>query len=511
MLSAPAALLADSRSVQLEKLLTRLDSTIAARDHFHRSTLASIDSIREVSRQHPENAAFSYAEIARLFTGVNFDSMRHYYSLASDIFTRAGDLQRVALVDAYVCAGSPDLGDIHRSVELYNKAGTLISNPQLKTKYYKAGLIMFHRISEYFAGDSTKFTYDNELREVADSVVARSLTSRRDNLVRLALADLHRLNGENSLMVASLNDILDDSSPDERLYGIAAAMLADYYRSVGKTDEATYYLALASISNIRSPYSSCPSLTQLGLLLKEAGDDERAFKYLSTAVSNSISTGSCISALQSTQALPSVLDYFEQRKRLFIVCFIIMAVLLIAAVVFAVLSVRRARAAKRSINPVREQLSSNRDRELSNIISFLNLYWQTVERYDEFSKLSKRKLAAGQVEELYQILKSGSIIEEQSLLFFDAFDNSFLNTFPDFVSRVDALLRDDAKLTPPKEGRLTTELRILAFLRLGIDDSSRIARFLKLSVNTVYTYRNKMRGRAIDRELFESQVANISS
>ena len=46
-------------------------------------------------------------------------------------------------------------------------------------------------------------------------------------------------------------------------------------------------------------------------------------------------------------------------------------------------------------------------------------------------------------------------------------------------------------------------------MRLGIDDSSQIARFLGLSLNTIYTYRNKMKSRAINREKFEEEVLLI--
>lgn len=56
---------------------------------------------------------------------------------------------------------------------------------------------------------------------------------------------------------------------------------------------------------------------------------------------------------------------------------------------------------------------------------------------------------------------------------------------------------------------MTPELRIAAFLRLGISDSARIAHGLGLSVNTVYTYRNRLRGRAVDRDSFERDLREI--
>lgn len=56
---------------------------------------------------------------------------------------------------------------------------------------------------------------------------------------------------------------------------------------------------------------------------------------------------------------------------------------------------------------------------------------------------------------------------------------------------------------------LNTELRIFAIIRLGIDDSSKIANFLHYSINTIYTYRNKVKNRAINRENFEEEIMKI--
>ena len=46
-------------------------------------------------------------------------------------------------------------------------------------------------------------------------------------------------------------------------------------------------------------------------------------------------------------------------------------------------------------------------------------------------------------------------------------------------------------------------------MRLGIEDSSRIAQVLNYSLNTIYAYRNRMKARAVDRETFEKDIMNI--
>ena len=60
-----------------------------------------------------------------------------------------------------------------------------------------------------------------------------------------------------------------------------------------------------------------------------------------------------------------------------------------------------------------------------------------------------------------------------------------------------------------KPGTLTPELRIHAFVRLGIDESARIAQILRYSTSTVYNYRTKMRNKAIDRDNFDENVRNL--
>ena len=64
---------------------------------------------------------------------------------------------------------------------------------------------------------------------------------------------------------------------------------------------------------------------------------------------------------------------------------------------------------------------------------------------------------------------------------------------------------------PKEENRLTTEIRIFALIRLGIEDSSKIAEFLHYSVNTIYNYRARIKNGAIDnRDQFERRVKEIS-
>ena len=84
-------------------------------------------------------------------------------------------------------------------------------------------------------------------------------------------------------------------------------------------------------------------------------------------------------------------------------------------------------------------------------------------------------------------------IEQEYKSFFHEFDRVFLSLYPDFVEKANALLRDGEQM---KTSGLNTEFRLLAVIRLGITGNSEIAQFLHISINTVYTYRNRLRNAA---------------
>lgn len=70
-------------------------------------------------------------------------------------------------------------------------------------------------------------------------------------------------------------------------------------------------------------------------------------------------------------------------------------------------------------------------------------------------------------------------------------------------------MRSDAQIVLKEGELLNTDLRILAFMRLGVEESTRIAQVLNYSVHTIYAYRNRLKNRAVDRDNFERDVMMI--
>lgn len=59
--------------------------------------------------------------------------------------------------------------------------------------------------------------------------------------------------------------------------------------------------------------------------------------------------------------------------------------------------------------------------------------------------------------------------------------------------------------------KLTTELRVLALIRLGIQDNQKIADILRSSITTIYTYRSKLKSRARNKDSFEDDIRQIAT
>ena len=74
-----------------------------------------------------------------------------------------------------------------------------------------------------------------------------------------------------------------------------------------------------------------------------------------------------------------------------------------------------------------------------------------------------------------------------------------------------ALLNPRSRYTP-EEGRLNTELRIFALIRLGVSDVNQIADFLRGSPQTIYNYKSKIKKAALNGgDNFEETVRKLGS
>ena len=141
------------------------------------------------------------------------------------------------------------------------------------------------------------------------------------------------------------------------------------------------------------------------------------------------------------------------------------------------------------------ELSESNQIKEEYIARFIKLCSTYINRLDAYRRMVNKKVSAGQIAELLKITRSQDALDEELEELYANFDTAFLHLFPDFVKKFNALLQDNEQI---------------ALIRLGIEDSSQIAEFLRYSVNTIYNYRAKVKNKARgSREDFEDLVRKI--
>lgn len=152
---------------------------------------------------------------------------------------------------------------------------------------------------------------------------------------------------------------------------------------------------------------------------------------------------------------------------------------------------------------------SNRVKE-KYIGLFLRQCSSYIDKMDRMRKETLSMLKNKRYNELYEIMRPYNFRNREQKELFEIFDSTFIRLFPTFVDEFNRLLKPEFRIHLTDTSRLNTDIRIFALIRLGIDESSKIAEFLHYSVNTIYNYRARIKsGAACDRDQFEDYVKEI--
>lgn len=317
----------------------------------------------------------------------------------------------------------------------------------------------------------------------------------------------------------------------EREYSIITSTIAFLYGTLGDKANQKKYLLLCAISDVRGCIRENNSLRELASLLFDEGDYDHAYNYLQASIEDAGFYGSRLRNIQASQLIPKIVKGYQHqriknrnRMNVFMIFLSILVALLVAALIFTRYYLLRYREANGKVREVNEQLHDAVDKlKRSNgmleenskikeeyIGRFMELASIFIDKADDQRKAAYRLARENNFAELHTYLKDPIFREQSSKKFYENFDVAFLNIYPDFVDKVNELLRPDARIEPKGE-RLSTELRILALIRLGITDNQRIADILRSSITTIYTYRSKLKGRSLYKDEFETRVASIGS
>ena len=296
-------------------------------------------------------------------------------------------------------------------------------------------------------------------------------------------------------------------------------------------DSALLYFAQSALCDMRHGVMEHASLREVALILFRRGDVERAYQYMNCCIQDADQSKARLRTIEMAGDMPLILNTYrqkiqeqQQKQHILIISLSVAACVLILVSLTLMLIMTRWRTVNRQLSLLNTQLQdinrrlsvtnaqlqdSNRIRD-AYVTRYMTECSNIIETMSQYHKTLLRASLSDQPKNLFQIVKSTEVIDRTLREFYRHFDETFLSLFPHFVTDFNTLLRQEEQFPLPQQGHLSTELRIFALIRLGITDSEDIARFLRLSVKTVYNYRTQTRNRALaDRDALESQVMHI--
>ena len=268
------------------------------------------------------------------------------------------------------------------------------------------------------------------------------------------------------------------------------------------------------------------------------GDAARAMRCIRVAINDTQAYNSPIRSWRDMAILPQIEQAYSERNarlRAMYVALILLAFLFalsaIGGVLFVLRQNRRLNAVQQTLRESNGKLAelaaslreTNADLSRQNIRIadanrikevYIGGFLKTISEYiyklaDTYRHVG-RMLRDGRSDELRREYAGTDVRSDELKEFYHNFDTTFLGLFPSFIGEFNRLLADDARIGVRRPGSLTTELRIFALVRLGITDTATIAALLHCSVNTVYSYRSRMRLRSLVPERdFEQRVQSI--
>lgn len=428
-------------------------------------------------------------------------------------------------------------GLLKEAGEVLEKVDSTSLSDGLKLSYYYQRSYLYSHLGQYM-GDQKQVNnkYYNEFENANKHMLA--LVRPKDPLYWWCVASCNELSPEDSLFSALENVVLS-SHHNTRLDAMNAYGLSNMYKRIGDKEKTMIYLIYSAMADLRVCNRDIASLQELSSLLYDAGDIDRAYAYMNYCLKAALLYPNRVRIINISTELDKIYANYHQRdirwrnslqNYLYVVTFF--SIILVLALIGLYRQTKKLRKSRTELDSANHSLNQHvvelsqmhkqlalANQELQNLNELLRSANQKLQesndvkeeyigyvfsicsnyisKLDEYRKNINRKLKTGQFEEARQLTDNSSLTQNELKDFYANFDAIFLRVYPDFVADLNSLLRPEEQILLKDASELNTEVRIYALVRLGINDSVKIADFLHCSPQTVYNHRLRMRNKAI--------------
>lgn len=397
--------------------------------------------------------------------------------------------------------------DVWEAYEKFSETDTtMMTDTVMLKEYLSTGIAVCHNFTRESDNSSQKMFLLDRMARMRSRFISISPKSMEG--LRYKAQYLREI-GEYDKAIEILEDLYGKET-EKHILASLSYNLARIYRVKGEINKAMIWFARTAEYDFKTPVRDYLSLYDLASLCYEEGMVSRADKYISLNM-NDIVGGNIRSRIFSSSHAQMLLSDAERRASRIVIIIISIGLVIIGALsAFLLVLLRKSRKINVKLKESYDKLNDSNAIKDNYMFRYMSLSIEYLERMVEIRKKLKQTAQKEGVEAMMNQLKSPDEMYVEYDRFYKIFDETFLGLYPDFVEKVNSLLKEECRFKDLPQDSLNTELRILAALRIGITQSGRIATFLKCSPATVYTYRTKLRNSAIcDKNEFEAQITKL--
>lgn len=464
---------------QTSRNIAELDRVLANSEIYEEEFDKVSDSLRNCySGAENDSLRWEVAyNLSKRFYIHNLDSCYRYVSLMQSY--SSGDPIHEAVTSTCYARTLFRMDSLKRAFAVFTSIDTASVTDDFRDIYYSTGYRIYSNMP------NEKQVFQKMARELADRWYELDSLNVESVYFHNRL-HLHK-NGKHDDAIANLQKCFRAGmSPNDSAK--AYYCIATEFIKKGDEDNALPYLVKSAKTDCRISAKAYDALYQLSLMLFRSGDIRQADKYMRLTLEDAEKSNFNLRYKDVVRAeidiMNTLLDQDRRKRRSLYTAMVSISLVLIIALISTILLIRYSQ----RLGMARIQLE-----EASKIKDgFLALYMEKcvfyLNKVDEYrSSLRRTAKNEGQDAAMAMLRKPSFAVEEFDDLL-RSFDSTFLRIFPDFVDKVNTVMQPGHELKMPSDEVLSTELRILALIRLGISRRQRIAKVLNMSVSTVYSY-----------------------
>lgn len=436
------------------------------------------------------------------------------------------NLAKIQLVTLYSSSGKYRESEaLIKSIDKKTLSKALIPN------YYVA----YREFFEHYAANSYSAQYMQQIQKYRDSllmVLDPGTLNYKINKIQQSMY-LKMDTAEKQL-----KNLLESTKEDNPQYAMITYLLGSIYERSHQLELRKKYYALSATADLKNANKDNASLQELALVFYEIGDVDMAYKLTQSAIEDALYCNVQFRTLLMSEVYSIINTVYLEREakrknelQLYLLCISLLSAFLIVAVIYVYKQMKKVSRIRGELYETSQKLAElnkditetnnqlqERNAQLSEsnhikeeyIAHFFSLCSTYINKLENYRIILNKKATAKQFDEIYKMLKSTTLVDNELEELYKNFDIIFLNLYPTFVKDFNDLLIKEEQIILKQGELLNTELRIFALIRLGITDSVKIAAFLRYSLSTIYNYRTRARNKAaVSRNDFEEMVMKI--